>query len=207
MNPHLGSDPVFGFSHAPVSCITGLVPKNRKPGLTPAGFTLAEMMVVMTVSSTLLVLATGMVHQTMTLQSRGRQLGARQQTALRLASQFRHDVQRSRQASLQRDGTALIFESRRPGESAVTYNAEDGQVLRAQLRANGQHQRESFRFTPGDQAHFELLPGPRRAVLVITHPIEQVGDKPRLELHVEAVVGRHRTGLFAENVLPMENSP
>ena len=101
-----------------------------------SGFTLVEMMVTVTVSSTLLVLAAGMIHQTMTLHSLGRQQVARQQTALRLSRQFRHDIWRNRQVAIERDA-ALTLGRKRPGEASVTYTTEDGLVLRDQLRADG----------------------------------------------------------------------
>ena len=161
------------------------------------GFTLVEMLVTMTVSSTLLALATGMIHQTMALQSQGRKRAARQQVALRLASQFRRDLRHGGQAALRQDGATLILEGTEPGDATVTYSAEDGRVLRAQQRADGRLQREPFRFGPDDQAHFELLPNPRRAAVVITHPARRLGDQPRLVLHVEGVLGRHWAGPFA----------
>ncbi len=194
--------PFFVFSSRCCLLRNASYSKNRKTGRT-LGFTLIEMMAAMTVSSTLLVLATGMIHQAMRLQTRGRQQAARQQTALHLASQFRRDVQRSRQASLGRDGAVLTLEPGRIGEAAITYTAQDGKVVRDQLRADRRHGREPFRFTPDCLAHFELLPGPRRAVLVVTRPVDRLGGKERLELHVEAVVDRHRAGPFAEHGRPI----
>jgi prepilin-type N-terminal cleavage/methylation domain-containing protein len=187
----LGSDPVFGFSKRehrfPIFC----QPKNRKTGLTP-GFTLVEMLVTMTVSTTLLVLASGMIHQTMTLHSQGRLQGDRQRTALRLARQFRHDIQHSHQVSLQQDGAAMTLKIRQPTAVTVTYSTQNSRIVRDQPHANGQHQRELFAFTPNDRARFELLSDPHRAALVVTHPVDSITEKERIELHVEGVIGRRQ---------------
>lgn len=199
-----------------------LILKNENPHLQSArststlkhltsnifrGFTLVEMLVTMTVSSTLLVMAVGMIHQTMTLHSQGRLRGDRQRTALRLARQFRHDIQRCHQVALQQDGATMNLEIQQPQPVTVTYTIQDGQIVRDQPRADGQHQREPFPLDPRDRAHFELLPDPRRAVLVVTHPVDRIAGKERIELHLEAVVGRHRVHSFAANGLPVENSP
>ncbi|MEO2047721.1 MAG: prepilin-type N-terminal cleavage/methylation domain-containing protein [Pirellulales bacterium] len=170
----------------------------------PCAFTLVEMLVTMTVSTTLLVLASGMIHQTMTLHTQGRLQGDRQRTALRLARQFRHDIQHSHQVSLQQDGAAMTLEIRQPTAVTVTYSTQDSRIVRDQPHANGQHQRELFLFAANDRAHFELLADPRRAALVVTHPVDSITEKERIELHVEAVAGRRQIESFTTRQQPAE---
>ena len=170
----------------------------------PCAFTLVEMLVTMTVSTTLLVLASGMIHQTMTLHTQGRLQGDRQRTALRLARQFRHDIQHSHQVSLQQDGAAMTLEIRQPTAVTVTYSTQDSRIVRDQPRANGQHQREMFLFAPNDRAYFELLADPHRAALVVMHPVDPITENERIELHVEGVIGRRQIESFTTRKQPAE---
>ena len=157
----------------------------------PRGHTLVELIVTMSVGSTLLLLATGVVHRTMRFESVSRERGDVHRTAGRLSHDFRRDAHQAE--SLQLSDEADQPSTMRltlPDQDAVTYTVDKGMVLREQRLADGQVRREPYYLPPGYRATFARLFRPRRAVLTVEHDHGLVGEAPRTLVHVEAEVGR-----------------
>lgn len=168
-------------------------------------FTLVELLVSMSVGSTLLVLAIGMVHRAMTLETTARGRAATHRTALRLADQFRRDIHHASAVSLPEGSNGNAPAQLRielPNQEPTTYAATDRGVIRLQQLASEQTRREEFFFPAGYQIDFAELQSPRRAVLTVRRETGLTGYAPRVELHVEAVVGR-----LQQVAPPVESAP
>ena len=157
----------------------------------PRGHTLVELIVTMSVGSTLLLLATGVVHRTMRFESTSRQRTDVHRTARRLAHDFRRDAHRAESVKLSDEAdppTTIRFSL--PDEAAVTYTVARGMVLREQRLAEGQVRREPYYFPPGYRVTFAGVFRPRRAVLSVEHDHGLIGEPPSTLVHVAAEVGR-----------------
>ncbi len=75
------------------------------------GISLVELLAAMAAASVVMATAMGLVHQTYRLESRARLVRADEQTALRLARQFRTDVHEARSVALPHaaDGPVVTF--------------------------------------------------------------------------------------------------
>jgi prepilin-type N-terminal cleavage/methylation domain-containing protein len=166
-----------------------------------SGFTLTELMVTMSVGSVLMVLAVGLVHQSMQLTATTRRVADEHQAISRLASQFRDDVRRADQVRIESDKVVRISI---PERGEITYSAEAATCTRTMMdpavepRTNWAGS-EEYRLLPGGQIRFESLEQPRRAALVLSrgnatlHQRQQDGPasgahepSPRESLRVEA---------------------
>jgi hypothetical protein len=152
-----------------------------------AGFTLIELTVTMGAGGTLMFLAIGLVHQTMSLSSIGRERCDHQRTTTRLASQFRRDVHRAQQYSVESPSSVQLV---LPGDGVVSYQAEDNHLIRLQPLDDGTTRREVFRLEERSSVTLESLQDPTRAVLTIMHHPPATAAQPRLDRRVEALLGR-----------------
>lgn len=155
------------------------------------GFTLVELSASLAVGSVLLVLATGVVHRTMRIESIMRDNAAVERAALRLSRDFRYDAHRAESFSLNRPtADQPMLQLVLPGQAPVTYRVEGSGVLREQSNNDTQIHRERYSFSDNFHVQFAELPAPRRVVLTLERKTELVGIPPRIELHVEAVIGQ-----------------
>lgn len=151
------------------------------------GFTLIELMMTITVGSTLLILAVGLVHQAMSFGSQSRDQADQARSRNRLATAFRQDVQQAK--SCQIDSDQQLNLSMADG-SQVTYLATANQVSRTQPLDNGQTRHESFEFSAISTIVFERLSEPDLAVLTIVRSLPTA--ETRIESQVAAVIGRRQ---------------
>lgn len=167
------------------------------------GFTLVEMLVSISAGSVLLVLATGVVHRTMRVESVVRENAAAERAALRLSRQFRHDIHQAKSVSLDgRQADQPVLQIVLSGQAPVSYRVEHTGVLREQPHNDTQIYREHFSFPDNYTVKFNELPSPRRVALTLERDTGLVGVPPRVELHVEAVISQ-----FLQLRQPKENSP
>ena len=127
-----------------------------------SGFTLIELVVVMSAAAVLSAIAIGLVHQVMRLHQSETASQQSQATLNRLVRQFRQDVHRSERAEATR-GDAGATLTLTASESTV-YAIADGQILRTSHVHGGQPRREAFNL-PG--AGFELNVAGNRIELTI----------------------------------------
>lgn len=157
----------------------------------PRGHTLVELLVTMSVGGALLLLATGVVHRTMRLESSSHQQADVHRTAVRLSHDFRQDAHRAKSlqlSDLAEESTTIQFTL--PDEEPVTYTLAKNMVLREQRLAEGQVRREPYYLPPGYQVAFTQEFRPRRAVLTLDYDHRLVGEAPQPLVRVEAELGR-----------------
>lgn len=175
------------------------------------GHTLVELIIVLSVGSTLALSAIGIVHRTMTVASTARQQEASQRMAARLSRHFRRDVHAAvsitldgsknsnpgaggEEAGMARARTGKNESRDRcltlSGKRITKYTIAGGTVLREHERDAGQTHREQFRFGADAHIQIEQLTAPSRAALTIRHGGGAPGSPSRVLLHVEAVIGR-----------------
>lgn len=170
-----------------------------------SGFTLTELLITMTAGSILMILAVGMVHQSMHLTSATRREADEHRSVSRLASQFRQDVRMADQVLIESASSVRLTI---PQHGEVTYVAETAACVRTRSvasttsAADGRVSRETYRLQPGGQVSFEMLEQPRRAALVVSRGDPATRQRqesrsshdlhlqtPQVALRVEAVAG------------------
>ncbi len=97
-----------------------------------SGSSLVEMMVVMTVGSTLLVLAMGWIHQSFRLASLMRDRERHHQSLMRLSRQFRDDAHVATMATVNDQRVTFVIE-----ETMIQYHVDGHTVARLE-RKNGE---------------------------------------------------------------------
>jgi len=154
------------------------------------GFSLIELSASLAVGSVLMVLAMGMVHRTMRVESVARLNARFERTAARLSRQFRLDVHRAQSISIDNQQTNTpVLQLLLPNQHPISYSVETGDVLREQQQGADQTHRDRFSLPDNYTVQFATLTGPPRAVLALDHDTKLVGISPQVKLHVEAVVG------------------
>jgi prepilin-type N-terminal cleavage/methylation domain-containing protein len=181
------------------------------------GFTMVELMITMSAASALMVLAIGLVHRAMLLESRGQQRADTHRTATRLSNQFRRDIHAGLTVSIEvnsdreknetsttdspsdisltQDAAQTTLRIDLPGQGKITYRTDGPLVTRTRRNAEESVHREEYRFSPGDHAVIEALSpaegiAPERIRLKIVRTTELDPTRPRIEVHLEVVVGR-----------------
>ena len=150
-------------------------------------FTLVELTVTMSAGSAMMILAIGLLHQSMSLATVARQRADHQRASDRLAGEFRRDVHRAVRCTVDaQDAIKLIM----PDDNVVTYKTEVNHVTRQQALDDGRARREVYEFNDSSTAKFESLQQPSRAVLTVIHRSAGGRVKPRVDRKVAAVLGR-----------------
>lgn len=151
------------------------------------GFTLVEMLAVVSVSSVLLVIATSVVHRAMRLEHRWEDQADTNRTLTRLARDFRADVHRCRRASLNEDSLVLAA----PAGGVTTYEITEAEIIRDFQAPAKDRQREFYRLPVGYQANFLVEAAePTWAELLVTQSEELRNVPSRVVLNVKSEVGR-----------------
>lgn len=163
------------------------------------GFTLVEILIALSASSVLMVLAIGLVHRSMSANSLARKRADHQRTLLRLTDRFRDDVHRGEEADLF-DTTRLQLHL--TGGRSVDYVLDGSDCRREEVLDGGGKLVETFKLLSGSQISFDEVENPDRIVMRATRAATGKGGQPLVDAHTEAVVGRM---LWLQN--PQEPSP
>ena len=97
----------------------------QSPGRYRSGFTLLELLIVISISSAILVLATVVIHQTMKFSSRLKQHRESHLAMNRLANVLRDEVHRARSMEMQ-DGVLALTGS---GEATADFEIQENVVV------------------------------------------------------------------------------
>jgi prepilin-type N-terminal cleavage/methylation domain-containing protein len=152
------------------------------------GFTLIEMLLTLTVGSTLMMLAMGLVHQSLLYATLTRSRGDDDRISASLIRQFRDDAHEATAVELEGDASiGLIFES---AERRINYTIHDTGIVRQCHYAGKQVQREEFMLSEQGRLQLEVLDQPPRAILAVRRSTTLAGDSSREDRRVEAVIGR-----------------
>ena len=150
-------------------------------------FTLVEMLMTMTMGSSLMLLAIGLVHQSMSMSKLAKIRGEHDQSLARLTQQFRVDVHlASELTSVSTDLLSLKFAD----NSLVTYKYGAANVTREKTGPGSEVARELFRFDERCLVTFANQLSPNRVVVQVERRMENTEVPSPIDLQVVAVVGR-----------------
>jgi prepilin-type N-terminal cleavage/methylation domain-containing protein len=150
-------------------------------------FTLVEMLMTMTMGSSLMLLAIGLVHQAMSMSKLAKVRGEHDHSLARLALQFRSDVHLAPElVSAAPDSVHLKLAD----ESTVTYKREAANVTREKTGLGSEVARELFRLDERCVVTFANETNPDRVVLLVERRVEIAEVSSPVDLRVVAVVGR-----------------
>jgi hypothetical protein len=150
-------------------------------------FTLVELSVSMSAGSALLVLVIGLVHQSMSLVSLGQRRSEHHQSVNRLATDFRFDVHRAVQCTVE---SPVRIQLHLSSDQVVTYQAAANRVTRQQPLDGGSLRREAFVLSDASTVTFELIDQPRRVVLSMIDNSHAEERAPKVYRKIAAVIGR-----------------
>lgn len=142
----------------------------------PLGYTLIEVVIVMSIGSTVMLAAVSWIHRSLHLTSQIHSSQQHQASLVRLAQCFRQDVRDAQQATL--DGPLLTLQrltasgtSSDTAGSQVEYQIDESRIERLETLASGQIRRESFPLADGSRARWRVEPLPQAVELrVIRSP-------------------------------------
>lgn len=152
-----------------------------------SAFTLVEMLMTMTVGSSLMLLAIGLVHQSLSMSKLAKTRGDHDRSLAWLAQQFRSDSHlTSELISVSSVGMSMKLVD----ESVVTYQWNAPTVSREQSGPGRDTARESFRLDEACIAAFASLDHPSRAVIQVERKIANTEVPSPMDMRIVAVVGR-----------------
>lgn len=150
-----------------------------------SGFTLVEVLMVITFASTLLVLAAQLIHRGMTFSKANQSRTELSQSCRLLATQFRRDVHQSANVDLE-SPQSLVLNPK--SARRVEYVVSETTTMRRAFRDGSVYHREIYRFAQPTTIEFELLTDPQRIALRIETRHGLKGVEPKLERNIVAVL-------------------
>ena len=166
------------------------------------GFTLLELLLVITAGGMLSLVAIGLVHRTMRLNSLSREQIDLQAKTARFTRQLRRDVHRSESARLSNDGLQTLTLATNP---PAIYTFSPTAVLRRKSLADGREHRETYRF--GDDTTYLLSIDSGRVDVVAEQRRSTENSTPRILFEFEAHVGRIPGVTSVDEITPPEQQP
>lgn len=181
------------------------------------GYTLIELLLVMSVAVVLMLVNVGLIHQTMKFASQSNQQQHHHRNLTRLAWEFRDDVREC--TSLSMDGSDRLILAGSDGITSVSYSIGEAS-LDVERSSNGStFKRESFRLDPKADIYFDESELPDWISLVVARQKygdaatsrnrsgNQPGDRDSsaVDLHVRA--SPNRWGMPTDIQRPPEEEP
>ena len=155
------------------------------------GISLIETTIAVSVSSILLLLTIGILHQTLRLSTKAKNRTDFQQSNVRLASQFREDVHRAISADLGQNGSLVLTYK---DLESVTYRLEKGfhsfLVRETKASSNERIRQDTFRLIDNCRCEFTIQDDPNRVTLEIYFSPPEESETQRIELRVSATTNR-----------------
>jgi type II secretory pathway pseudopilin PulG len=176
-------------------------------------FSLAEMLVVMSVCTVILTMSTSIIQRAMQAQLRTRSYFDVERNALRLSDQFRRDVHQATAADVANSAdSGVLLRLALPSGQIVEYRHAEGMVLRTLSRSGASQSHEEYSFTSSTETGIREENAPRRFVLTIASDPHEEGPvakgrpgkfhEPPVSVRVEASLGRD--WWFAETAADQE---
>jgi prepilin-type N-terminal cleavage/methylation domain-containing protein len=159
----------------------------------PRGFTLIEMLVVMTGVSAVLGLCVVTIQLLMRVSTDAQERRGAAAALGRLAEQFREDVNGCDDAQLGASGELRLGDGPR---ASVRYAARDGRMERVESTGGQATRHETYALGKGASATFERRDdGPRQFLVLVVSRKARAGhpDPPR-PIEILALVGKDRPG-------------
>ncbi|MBN2475805.1 MAG: prepilin-type N-terminal cleavage/methylation domain-containing protein [Pirellulales bacterium] len=174
------------------------------------GYMLVELLTAMTIGSVLLAVATGLLLTVLRIDRAARERAGQRIALGRLSEQFRRDVRAA--TAMARPDAPEGAEFLREPDHTVTYQAEDGYLVRTERRDGAVRQQEAFRLPSGTTALMETRDDVEPAIVslrIVDHPATESANaqsaKPlaRPTVRVDAALARdHRFLTSREGPLP-----
>jgi type II secretory pathway pseudopilin PulG len=167
-----------------VSPLFGVMRKSRST--CRRGYLLTEMLVVISVSSALAVVAVGLIGTLMRVERAGRRHFEETNGLARLSKQFRRDVAAAEEASVPAENTSRPSEIhlRLAADHTVTYRAEPGALLRFEEWSQTEAARERFRLPATGEARFGIDDGRSGRIVALTLVAPRLADESPKTNHV-----------------------
>ena len=153
-----------------------------------SGFTLAELIIVISAGSSIMLVAIGVVHRVMTIHSTATRHANMQNTAERLARQLRWDLHRAESAELTGDTLDLTIPTL-SGEQPTTYVVDGALVKRTRTLDEERLHRDIYSFESSATIELSEASNPPRIIVAVNHSGVD-GAPQRVLMRVEASVGR-----------------
>ena len=151
------------------------------------GSTLIELVLSMSAGSAVMLLAISLVHQTMILTERSRHRSDSSRTLDQLAQNFRRDVHLATDLKIDAEGTLNLIGA---DDSQITYVVQNNSVVRLRKHNSDENGQERYQLAEDASAIFQVIPKPDRATLTVRGETGLQETMLRVDLHVEAVLGR-----------------
>jgi len=152
------------------------------------GYSLIELVVVMTIATVIVGLAAAMLHLLLRTERNGRQQMNRSTALSRLADQFRSDAHAAARQPVPDDANPSCWTFELEAGRNVQYRAQAGRIERVETLGEKIERRESYALPP-DAAVSIATPAdsqPAVATLIVREP-------PNREIRIAAVLGKdHR---------------
>lgn len=152
-----------------------------------SAFTLVELLMSLTMGGSVMLLAIGLVHQSMSMSKLSKVRWEHDQSTARLAQQFRNDVHF---ASALTSASADLVELKLTDDSTITYKCEAARVIWEKTSSGSEVARELFQFDEGSRVTFSKEANPERVALQLVRQSERTEFPSRVELRVVSIVGR-----------------
>ncbi len=159
---------------------------------------LIELVVMMSAATVIIFLTSVLLHRVMHIQSRAWAQMATERSALRISSQFRHDVHAATSMTLgdEAEKEKVLVRLERMDGRSIVYSRSGDSLLRRESGGDKPEWREEYRLPPGIELELVEHEEPRRLSLVIESPAGTkeatlvMRSRGSIHLHVEPVVGR-----------------
>lgn len=151
------------------------------------GFTLVELLTTMTMGSSIMFLAIGLVHQSMTMSKLAKVRWEHDQSLARLAQQFRNDVHTAVEVtSISSESLSLKL----PDNTTVTYKFEAETLRWEKTSPSTEAAHDTFLFSPGCLGVFSHQADPKLIVLHVERRLDSTEFLPPVDLRIVAAIGR-----------------
>ncbi len=151
------------------------------------GSTLIELVLSMSAGSAVMLLAISLVHQTMMLTERSRHRSDSSRTLDQLAQNFRRDVHLATDLKIDTEGTLALNGA---DDSQITYVVQNNSVIRLRKHTSDENEQERYPLAEDASLIFQVIQEPDRATLTVRGETGLQETMQRVDLHVEAVLGR-----------------
>ncbi|WP_442505187.1 PulJ/GspJ family protein [Novipirellula sp. SH528] len=150
------------------------------------GHTLIELVVSMAAGGTLMALAMGLVHQSMTWSTIGNSRAAHDRECQRMVDQFRSDVHRCDQVVRGES----VYQLLRGDWLSVIYKTEANQITRTEADEGNTVRLETYTLAKSYTASFDYSESKNEASLAIRFDTDSYGYESRIDRHAIAKLGR-----------------
>ena len=132
-----------------------------------------------------MLLAIGVVHQTMQLTKSARHRDESNRALDSIALQFRRDIHLAKGVAVEATDTLVI---KNTDGSRITYSSNEHEIIRGRMSETDKA-RDIYRLGEGSQVTFGIREEDNLALLVISNKNVGHENEPRIDLQIECTIG------------------